>query len=246
MQVHCTNCVGMQRENLVIHSPKIIISAAETLRDEMREKIEQVFGARVYNHYGSRETNNLAGECKESLMHVFTFHNYVEILDANNQPVNEGEEGRVIVTNLHNYSMPFIRYEIGDLAVLGTKKCKCGNILPTLKKVSGRITDHFLLENGTTVPAEFFIHMIGVVCNKGSIKKFQVIQEDYKQIKILFVPEGKINELEKNDIEDKLRLIMGEDCRIIWGLVEDIPKTKSGKYQYTKCLVGGKSRKSQL
>jgi phenylacetate-CoA ligase len=231
-------CRYAERKNKVIYTPKAVISAAEILRDDMREKIESIFGTKLYDFYGSRETNNLAGECAEGLMHILAFHNYIEILDNNNLPVKEGEEGRVIVTNLHNYSMPFIRYDIGDMAVLGSEKCKCGNILPTLKRISGRVTDHFILKNGTIVPAEFFIHLIGVVCNNGFIKKFQVIQEDYNIIKILIIPEKDIKDRERTDIEDKIKFAMGQDCKITWEIVDEISKTPQGKYQYTKSLLG--------
>ena len=139
--------------------------------------------------------------------------------------------------------MPFIRYEIGDVAVLGPEKCKCGNVLPALKKITGRVTDRFLLENGTTVPAEFFIHLIGVVCNNGFIKKFQVIQEDYDKIKILIVPGGNMGKNEKKNIDDKIKIVMGNDCKIVWSFVDEISKTNSGKYLYTKSMVWG-SRKS--
>jgi len=227
-------CRYAERKNIAIYTPKVVVSSAETLRNEMREEIETVFGTKVYDYYGSRETNNLAGECREGLMHVLAFHNYVEILDINNNPVKEGEEGRVIVTNLHNYSMPFIRYEIGDMAVLGPEKCKCGNPLPTLKKITGRITDHFIKKDGTIIHGEYFTHLFYL---KDWVKAFQVIQEDYKRIRLLVVSEGEINVSEKRDIEDKIKLVMGQDCKIVWEFVEEIPKTKSGKYLYTKSLV---------
>jgi phenylacetate-CoA ligase len=230
-------CRYLERKGVNIYTPKILISAAETLREDMRKKIETVFKTKLYDFYGSREVNGMAGECKEGFMHVFLFMNYFEVLDSNDQPVGEGEEGRVIVTNLHNYSMPLIRYEIGDMAVIGPKECKCRNVLPSLKKITGRITDHFILENGTTIPAEYFIHLIGVVCNKGFIRKFQVIQEDYKKIRILVIPERVIEESEKIDIEDKIKLVMGQDCKIIWEFVKEIPRIESGKYLYTKSLV---------
>lgn len=230
-------CKYAEEANLSIHTPKILVSSAETLRDEMREKIESVFGTKLYNFYGSRETASLAGECKCGLMHIFMFNNHIEILDNHDQPVHEGESGKIIVTNLHNYSMPFIRYEIGDAAVLGPKKCKCGNNLPTLKKVAGRLEENFIREDGNIVLGYFFVHLFGVIHNRGFISKFQVIQEDYKKIRILIVPEFEISDLEKRNIEDKIKTAMGKDCEIIWDFVEDIPKTKSGKYLYTKSFV---------
>jgi phenylacetate-CoA ligase len=188
----------------------------------------------VYNFYGSREVSNLAGECKDGLIHSFSFWNYLEVLDKDNQPVHEGEEGSVVVTNLYNYSMPLIRYEIGDMAILGPETCSCGQFLPTLKKVTGRITDHFILKNGTTVPAEFFIHLLGVVYfEKGGLEKFQVIQEDYDTIRINVVTRKEISNHYKNEVNEKMRVVMGSGCNIIWDIVDDIPKTQSGKYRYT-------------
>jgi phenylacetate-CoA ligase len=226
-----------EKKNIYLHSPQMIESTSENLRDEMREKIESIFGTKVYDFYGSREVSSMAGECEKGSLHIFTFKNFLEILDKNDKSVKKGKEGRVVVTDLSNYSMPLIRYEIGDLAVLGDNKCKCGSPLPTLKKVTGRITDHFVLKDGTTIPGEYFIHLIGVVCNKGIIKKFQVIQEDYNLIKIKVVFYSEINNSVKSEIETKIKLVMGNNCKIIWDQVDDIPKTNSGKYLFTKSSV---------
>ena len=88
--------------NITVHRPKIIISAAENLMDYMRYQIEKSFGVKVYDFYGSREVTFLAGECESGLLYLqepFT------MLNDNNEPVNEGKEGRVIVTTLFNYSL---------------------------------------------------------------------------------------------------------------------------------------------
>jgi len=226
-------CRFAEAKNVKIYTPKIVVSSAETLNNEMREKIESVFGTKLYDFYGSRETASLAGECRCGLMHIFEFNDYIEILDEYDQPVKEGEEGRIIVTNLHNYSMPFIRYEIGDMAMLGPNKCECGNILPTLERIYGRIEEQFIRKDGGIVIGYYFVHLMGVVLNKGFIKKFQVIQEDYDKIRILVILNKIFPDVEKKDIEDKIRLQMGQYCKIIWDFVDDIPKAKSGKYLYT-------------
>jgi phenylacetate-CoA ligase len=225
-------CQYIKNNKYKIFTPKVIISSAEKLRDDMRKKIEKVFGTKVVDLYGSREVACLAGECMDGLIHIFSFNNLIEILDENNQPVKNNQEGRVIVTNLHNYSMPFIRYEIGDMALPADTKCKCGNPLPTLKKITGRTLEHFLREDGSIVPAEFFMYLFGAYYKKETIRKYQVIQEDYKKIKIFIVPKGNISEPEKKDFEDKIRVAMGTDIEIVWEFVNDIPKTKSGKHLY--------------
>lgn len=230
-------CRFAESNNLKIYTPRMVVSSAETLNNEIRNKIESVFGTKLYDFYGSRETASLAGECKCGLKHIFEFNNYIEILDENNQPSKEGAKGRIIVTSFHNFSMPFIRYEIGDMAMIGFGKCKCGNILPTLESICGRIEEQFIRKDGSIVIGYFFVHLMGVVLNKGFIKKFQVIQENYDKIRILVIPNLTLPDYEKKDIEDKIRVQMGKDCIIIWDIVDDIPKTKSGKFIYTKSLL---------
>merc|ERR1712117_186324 len=120
--------------NLSIHSPKKIHTSAETLRKFMRDLIEEVFKCKIYDFYGSREVGAISGECVKGKIHIFNFNNYLEVVDRNNKPIQPGVEGRVLITTLHNYSMPLIRYEIGDTAILGTP-CNCGSKLPTLERI---------------------------------------------------------------------------------------------------------------
>jgi phenylacetate-CoA ligase len=230
-------CRFAERKNIKLYSPRILVSSAETLTAEMREKIEAVLGTKVYDFYGSRETASIAAECKKGVMHVFSFNNYVEVVDDSGNPVNEDEDGRLIVTNLHNFSMPFLRYEIGDLAVCGFDTCSCGVVLPTLKKIYGREEEQFVTKEGKIVIGYYFVHLIGVVLNKGFIKKFQVIQEDYDRIKILAVLDTLLPESEMKEIEQKIKMQMGKDCQVVWEFVEEIPALKSGKFLYTKSLL---------
>jgi phenylacetate-CoA ligase len=230
-------CLFADKNCINLHKPNAIICTAESLKDYMRREIELMLGPNLFNFYGSREIGCLAGECKKGLMHYFPFWTIIELLGNDNTPVEEGEEGKVIATNLFNYSMPFIRYELGDLAKLGPRKCSCGSMLPTLKGITGRITDHFYLKNGTTIPGEFFIHLIGVALNNGLIKKFKVIQEEFDRLRIVIVPDAGFSKKIMSDIEDKIRIVMGENCYIQWEFVNDIPKTNSGKFEYIKSLV---------
>ena len=227
-------CKFIRNNGLEVFSPKVVVSSAEMLSNEMRLVIEDTFKTKVYDYYGSREANNIAGECEKGSKHILAFHNYIEILDDSDQPTPEGEEGRVIVTNLHNYSMPFIRYEIGDMAIPGTKRCECGNISPTLEIITGRITEHFLLRDGTIISGAALTLSFNLM---DWVKSFQIIQEDYEKVKILIIPENTINESEKIQVEKKLKLLLGPDCIIIWEFVNEIEKSNSGKYLYIKSLV---------
>ena len=226
----------IQGRGLKIHSPAVIYSAAEAVRPFMREVIERTFGSKVFDFYGSREVGAMAGECRLGKMHVFAFNNLVEVVDERNQPVAPGREGRILVTTLHNFAMPLIRYEVGDTAVLG-KGCRCGLKLPTLERISGRVTDHFISRQGALVNGEYFTHLFYY---KNWLSQFQVVQEEVDRIAIYYVPIGTVPQNDIDDIEHKIRLVMGSDCAIRWRQVGEVPKTPQGKHLFTRSLVASR------
>ncbi|MDG6219487.1 MAG: phenylacetate--CoA ligase family protein, partial [Candidatus Thermoplasmatota archaeon] len=93
---------------------------------------------------------------------------------------------------------------------------------------------HFIKQDGTIIHGEFFTHLFYLI---DWIKKFRIIQEDLFKIKILAVLSGEINKYDKRKIENKIKLLMGDNCKIEWTFVEDINYTKNGKYLYTKSLI---------
>lgn len=224
----------VNESRLKVHMPKAIVSAAETLRPFMREEIQKAFPTPIFNYYGSREVGGMAGECEHHKMHVLPLENYIEVLDAKGNPVAPGEEGRVVVTNLHNYSMPLIRFEIGDTATVGGKGCNCGHFFPYLENVTGRVTDHFRLTNGTMVHGEYFTHLFYF---RDWVYSFQVIQEDYATVRVKVIKRSEPPAKDLVDIEKKIRLVMGDKCSITWDFVDKIETTRTGKHLYTKTLV---------
>lgn len=225
------------------------MTSAGTLYPYMREVIERVFKASVFNRYGSREVGGIACECElHKGLHVSPLTHYVEIIRADGTPAAPGEVGEVVVTSLVNYTMPFIRYRIGDMAVWAEERCSCGRGWPLLKEVAGRVTDVFTRRDGTKIVPEYFIHLIGVVLKFSWLRKFQVIQEDYDHIRLIIVPSVSFQEAnehinrEKADLETKVRLVMGDECRLEIELVEDIPPSPSGKYRYTISKVNHDER----
>ncbi|MCP2731513.1 phenylacetate--CoA ligase family protein [Limnofasciculus baicalensis] len=223
----------VRNNNLSIHRPKILYTSAETLRPFMRELIEDVFRCKVYDFYGSREVGAIAGECSRGKMHIFNFNNYVEVVDRDNNTVRFGEEGRILVTTLHNHTMPLIRYEIGDMAIPG-KPCQCGSPLPTLERVTGRVKDHFLTRAGTLVDGGYFTRQFYF---RNWVDEFQVLQKDFDRIEIYYVSNGEPVASEMADICTQIQLAMGEDCQIEWHQVEEVPRTPQGKLLYTRSLV---------
>jgi len=226
-------------ENLRIHSPQSIITSAGTLFPEMRRTIEDVFKSTVFNRYGTREMGDIACECEmHKGLHISPLTHYVEILNKDGSNTLPGELGEIVITCLTNYSMPLIRYRIGDMGIWQDEKCSCGRNWPLLANVSGRVTDTFIRRDGSIVSPEYLIHLIGVVLNKGWIKRFQVVQEDYSiiLIKIALKVQGKdplkLYEKEINEVTQKIKLVMGEECDVQYEFPDEILATSSGKYRY--------------
>jgi phenylacetate-CoA ligase len=227
-------------KNIKLHRMKGIITAASTLYDDFREKIENVFGCPVFNNYGSREVGTIAMECENhNGLHQNIFNQFIEIIDeAGITTANNERRGGVIITNLSNYVMPLIRYEIGDRAVSTNVICGCGRGLPLIKKVTGRTVNVFRTRNSTLVDGEYFTHLFYGI---NGIKKFQVIQWQYDKIEIKYVPID-VNAHEimiglYDDIRRKIALVMGKDCKVFFSEQKDIEPTGSGKFMYTISYV---------
>jgi phenylacetate-CoA ligase len=219
----------VERKGLKVPKPKAVVSSSEVLHDFIREKAEEAFGTKVYDFYGANEANAIAGECHHGSMHVFTFNNRVEAVEASDL----GSAGKVVVTPLHNFTMPLLRYENGDVALQGGGTCGCGSPLPTLGRIVGRTMDYFTREDGVLVhPYIVFPFFRG----NGSVRAFQIIQEDYKRVRVVVVMEGR-DMVWQDHAEDGIRNLMGGDCRVVWEFVEEIPKTSLGKYLYIKSFV---------
>ncbi|MBD3196716.1 MAG: phenylacetate--CoA ligase family protein [Candidatus Lokiarchaeota archaeon] len=223
----------IRRKNLHVHSINSIITSAGVLTEKMRNFIEETFQSQVFNRYGSREVGIIAMSCENSnLLHLNMHQQYVEILDKDNKRLEEGRKGNIIITNLHNYLMPLIRYKIGDIGALNYSKCKCGRGTIRLENVYGRVVDVFKNSKGDLIDGEYFTHLFYF---REGIKKFQVIQNEIEHIVIKIVPQDdqKINKDFEDDIINKIKIVMGKDCKIGFQYVSDIPPPSSGKFRYT-------------
>lgn len=208
--------------------PKSIIVGAEKLHPFQRELIERVFHARVFETYGSREFMLIGAECdKHEGLHLSLENLYVEILDDDGSPTPPGREGNVVVTDLFNYGMPFIRYVNGDRAIAGFELCSCGRGLPLLRQVVGRQLDTLDTPDGRKIPGEFFPHLIK---DFPAIRRFQVVQETVQQITLkLIVEGGHLNPGDQTNLMNEIQKCTGTAVDIRLQLVDDIPLTKAGK-----------------
>jgi phenylacetate-CoA ligase len=220
--------VFIEKNGLKIHSPKGCLTSAGTLYPQMKQKIEQVFNCPVWNRYGGREVGDAA--IGTDSLRLSVWNQYLEVVE-NGRSIKANKMGKVLMTTLNNYTMPLIRYDIGDIA---RKDIKWGY----LKQIEGRESEVFRTKDGKVVPGLLFIHFLGVVMNDGSIKKFQMIQRSYDDIEVkIIIGDQKGFEKSKKGIEELINKAMGYRCNIVWTEVEEIPKLKSGKYVYVMSEV---------
>jgi len=212
-----------------VFRPKSIVVGAEKLHDFEREVIERAFAAPVFETYGSREFMLIGAECElHQGLHLNVEHLVVEVLDADGNPTPAGDEGQVVVTDLYNYGMPFVRYATGDRAIAGFESCPCGRGLPLLKKITGRQLDILRTPDGRLIPGEFFPHLIK---DYRAVRRFQVVQETPELIRLrLVVDENWTNQTARH-LEDIVRQTLGPVVQFELMLVDEISLTQAGKLQ---------------
>ncbi|MFO7570240.1 MAG: hypothetical protein R6W75_10625 [Smithellaceae bacterium] len=179
--------------------PKIIISNVEMLFSHVRVLLEDVFGCPVADYYSCEEVGSLAWQCPAypDRMHPNPATVWIEIVDPDGQPVSAGKEGRIVVTNLYNHTMPFIRYATGDRGVaLGEGKCACGFQGPVMRLTEGRDVNFLVLPDGSEINPRIMYDAFNFAFPHDtpgwnmidSIRAFQIIQESLDLIVVKVVP----------------------------------------------------------
>lgn len=219
----------IQRETVGGINPRLIFTLGSLLDQKSRELIRTVLGAKVFDYYGSTEVGCIGWECSSyDGYHINNDAVIVEVVNMEGEPVRAGESGRIVCTGLISYTMPFIRYYIGDVGVLGSERCSCGRELPLLKNFEGRAPDFFVSSNGTR-------HSPGVILNRvkliRGIRQFRVIQEDLKTASVEIVPQDKPSPEISQELKKILTSILGEDADVRIQFVNAIPRAPSGKVQ---------------
>jgi len=209
--------------------PKAVISTGEKSFPFQKELIKEMFGCDVFEQYGNNEFGNIAHECSDHHgFHILTDMNYLEILH-NGRPAEIGEEGEIIVTGLHNYYMPFLRYRVGDNGILSNAQCSCGRGFPLMEEIRGRSFDMIVTPSGKALGGFFWTFISRAV---PGIKQFQVSQKDLASVDFKIVPDAAFQKSSLKELEHKIREKAGNDFKVNFKIVDDIPLTPSGKFRF--------------
>lgn len=219
----------IERQGLSVASPAAVIVGAEKLYDYQRQIIERVFAAPVFETYGSREVSLIGAECEHHRgLHLSMENLLVEIVNSDGTPTPTGEEGIVVITDLFNCAMPFIRYVIGDRAVAGFQSCPCGRGLPLLQQVVGRQVDMLVMGDGLQLAGEFFPHLLK---DYAAIRQFQVIQKQRSLLEIRLVVDKHWTNEARQNLNGQLKRSIGSSTEWIVSEVDSIPLTPAGKFR---------------
>jgi phenylacetate-CoA ligase len=208
-----------------------IISSTDILFPYQRALIERVFRTKVFNRYGCREVSIIAAECEEHQgMHINADRLIVEFIDENDQPVSSDRPGRVVITDLFNYAMPFIRYDIEDIAVPSTEKCACGRGLPLMKELIGRYADILTTPQGQFVSASALTTILSQI---SGLQECQLVQKtrDWLEVRVVCYPN--YNKSSEATFRKHLVQFFGPEMQITFNYVEKIPITSSGKKRFS-------------
>ncbi len=216
-----------EKEIDLIH-PRAVFTTAEMLLPHQRKLIQEVFQCNVFDGYGAFDGGTAAFECEEHCGHHMAVEKTVmEFVDEDGNPVGEGEDGRIIATDLFNYAMPFIRYDTGDMGAYSSEECSCGRKLPLMKKILGRTTDILRFKTGAVLSGP----SLTLIFKDFDIRQYQVVQtsDDSMVVKII---KGKTYSGE--DTEKICRILkgaVGGEVNVRFEFVNYIESTKSGKWK---------------
>lgn len=213
--------------------PKGIMTSAQTLPEESRKIIEEIFGCQVLDKYGAREFGGgIAYQCGQTQgYHVVAECNVVEII-KDGQPAKPGEIGEVVITELNNYALPLIRYKIGDLAVKvpDNYQCPCGRGLPLIGSIVGRMQSIVVGTSHQYIPGTFFNRVF--FKHDSAVRQYQIVQERFGELLIKLVKANLFTDDVLKEILKDIKEHMGDDLNIEVEFVNEIPLGRTGKRQH--------------
>lgn len=216
--------------------PKALISSGQTLSTHSRDAITRAFGCAVFDEYRSGEFSAIACESDAHNGHLVVAEGYVVELLVEGRPAKPGETGEVVVTDLNNYCMPFIRYRIGDLAnALPEEPSTCGRGLPRIGELQGRAQSIIQGTDGHFVPGTFFAHALRNY--DYAIRKFQVVQDEPGAIRFRIVKAARYSDDTLDQIKALIRRHLGDRLRIDVDFVDGIAGTRGGKQVATQSTL---------
>jgi phenylacetate-CoA ligase len=204
--------------------PKAVFTYAETLLPHYRRTIEEAFKCKVHDVYGSSEMFHVAAQCGWHEGHHITEENVLVETEKDGETAVPGEEGKVLLTNLNGFAMPFIRYDIGDRGKMFADECSCGRGLPLFRPI-GRTNEYFVHSDGTFS----LFHDLKTVFENLPIEDYQIVQPSYDEIIIRVVKRAGYTQAHTDFILRNIGKRIADIAKVKVELVDSLPMTGFGK-----------------
>lgn len=229
----------LQQKNIVLKeicpSLKVCFVTSEMLFEDDKILMERQFGIPIINEYGASELDLIAFENKNGEWQVNSETLFLEILDENNQPVENGKEGKIVITSLYNKAHPFIRYEIGDIGILDEKST---SKKPILKKLIGRTNDVATLPSGKKSPGLTFYYVTkSIIEDDGNVKEFVIKQTKIDAFQVEYVSEKELSEEQISKIEEAIYLYLEPNLKFTFLRKKSLERTNRGKLKQFQSFV---------
>ncbi|PHR13732.1 MAG: AMP-binding protein [Aequorivita sp.] len=214
---------------------KVCIVTSEMLFEDDRILLEEQLGIPVVNEYGCSEAGVIAFTNPKGQWEVDSKTLFVEILDETDKPLPWGEEGRIVITSLHNKAHPFIRYEIGDYGALSVKSTFKK---PILKTLVGRTNDFAILPSGKKAAGmTFYVITKKIMEESGNIQEFKVVQSKIDTFEINYVSKEELTEEKKRSIAQTISQYLEPGLTFIFNRKAQLDRSASGKLKQFISLV---------
>lgn len=208
---------------------------SEMVHPELRARNKAIFGLDLEDAYSSEECGFIALQCPDGEgYHVMAETHLVEIVDGTGRPCAPGETGRVLVTDLHNFATPLIRYDIGDYAVAGGV-CPCGRGLPRIDRIMGRERNLICLPDGTR-----YWPLVGYTRYRAiaPVQQYQLVQHDLHRVEARLVVERPLTGAEEAALAEAIQGGLGYPFAISFSYHRDrLTAGPSGKSEELVSLV---------
>ena len=203
----------------------------EGLSDSHRTLFLEAWGAKTSDIYTCEEAGYLALQCPRfDHYHVQAENVILEIVDEQGQACAVGQTGQVLITTLHNYATPLIRYEVGDMAAFG-EPCPCGRGLPVIRKIHGRKRNRLRLPSGRSEFPYLGEHGEIEALTGLAVHQFQCVQNSLEEIELKLVTARPFTDQENAKVVRLMQDRLGHPFRIVCTFHASIPKGPTGKFE---------------
>ncbi len=211
------------------YSPKAAILTSEKIFPSQKMEIAQFFNTEVFDEYGSTEFGIIAHECHSHTgLHLAEERLIIETYNAEHQTSNFYGKGEFLISTLHNYAMPLIRYRIQDEGFISKHVCSCGRTLKLIENIDGRVMDYIVTKTEKLVHLIIFYNILGKI--KG-IKFFQIHQDEIGKIMISIIKDKSFDDNATTKIDTIFYDVFRDDLKFSIQFVDKLEVTSSGKHK---------------